>query len=133
MMHGERLACASKTESGQTDAEIAKTLGWSKWTVWKWRRAYQKKGEDGLLSRMGRPRGGPLSTFPLEVRDELGKMRKTHPGWGSVTLVEESFPWIALARSGTSSSLLESQRFGSSLSTTRRVAACQRAKSQASS
>jgi hypothetical protein len=89
MMHGERLACASKTASGQTDAEIAKTLGWSKWTVRKWRRAYQKNGEDGLLSRMGRPRGGPLSTFPLEVRDELEKMRKTHPGWGPVTLVEE--------------------------------------------
>jgi hypothetical protein len=89
MMHGERLACASKTASGQTDAEIAKTLGWSKWTVRKWRRAYQKNGEDGLLSRMGRPRGGPLSTFPLEVRDELEKMRKTHLGWGPVTLVEE--------------------------------------------
>ena len=89
MMHGERLACASKPASGQTDAEIAKTLGWSKWTVRKWRRAYQKNGEDGLLSRMGRPRGGPLSTFSPQMQDVLEKMRKTHPGWGPVTLVEE--------------------------------------------
>ena len=88
-MHGERLACASKPASGQTDAEIAKTLGWSKWTVRKWRRAYQKNGEDGLLSRMGRPRGGPLSTFSPQMQDVLEKMRKTHPGWGPVTLVEE--------------------------------------------
>jgi hypothetical protein len=89
MMHVERLVCASEAASGQTDAEIAQILGWSKWTVRKWRRAYQKNGEDGLLSRMGRPREGLLSTFPLEVRDELEKMRKTHPGWGPVTLVEE--------------------------------------------
>lgn len=27
MMHGERLACASQAASGQTDAEIAQTLG----------------------------------------------------------------------------------------------------------
>jgi hypothetical protein len=89
MMHVERLVSASEAASGQTDAEIAQILGWSKWTVRKWRRAYQKNGEDGLLSRMGRPREGLLSTFPLEVRDELEKMRKTHPGWGPVTLVEE--------------------------------------------
>lgn len=74
--YAERLACASKIASEQTDAEIAQRLGWSKWTVRKWRRAYQKNGEDGLFSQMGRPRGGPLSTFPLEVRDELEKMRR---------------------------------------------------------
>ncbi len=89
MTYAERLACADKTAAGQTDAEIAQRLGWSKWTVRKWRRAHQKNGETGLLSRMGRPRGGPLSTFALEVRDELENMRRTHPGWGPVTLVEE--------------------------------------------
>jgi transposase len=89
MTYAERLVCATKTATRQTDAEMAQMLGWSKWTVRKWRRAHQKNGEDGLLSRMGRPRGGPLSTFPLEVRDELENMRRNHPGWGPVTLVEE--------------------------------------------
>jgi len=85
----ERLACAERAAGGQTDAQIAQALGWSKWSVRKWRRTYQKEGEDGLVSRMGRPQRGALSTFPLEVRDELEKLRKTHPGWGPVTLVEE--------------------------------------------
>jgi len=89
MMYTQRLACANQAADGQTDGEMAQRLGWSKWTVRKWRRAYQKNGEEGLLSRMGRPQRGPLSTFPLEVRDELEKMRKAHPGWGPVTLVEE--------------------------------------------
>jgi hypothetical protein len=88
-MYTERLACGNKAANGQTDAEMAQTMGWSKWTVRKWRRAYQKNGEAGLLSRMGRPRAGPLMTFPLEVRDELENMRRSHPGWGPVTLVEE--------------------------------------------
>jgi len=89
MMITERLACATKAADGQTDAEIAQTLGWSKWSVRKWRRAYEQQGEDGLVSRMGRPRQGPLSTFPLELQDELEKIRRTHPGWGPITLVEE--------------------------------------------
>jgi transposase len=89
MTYIERLACINKAAGGQTDAEMAQALGWSKWTVRKWRRAYQQNGEEGLLSRMGRPQEGPLGTFPLEVRDELEKMRKAHPGWGPVTLVEE--------------------------------------------
>lgn len=89
MRYKQRLACAHKAADGQTDAELAQVLGWSKWTVRKWRRAYQQNGEEGLLSRMGRPLRGPLSTFAQEVRDELEKMRKAHPGWGPVTLVEE--------------------------------------------
>lgn len=89
MTFTERLACAKPAADGHTDAEIAQTLGWSKWTVRKWRRAYEQHGEDGLVSRMGRPRQGPLSAFALELRDELEKMRRAHPGWGAITLVEE--------------------------------------------
>ena len=89
MSYPERLACAERAAAGQTDTQIAQTLGWSKWTVRKWRRAFQEKGKAGLLSQMGRPKRGALSTFPLELQEELEKMRKTHPGWGPVTLVEE--------------------------------------------
>ena len=89
MMYSERRACGESAASGQTDAQIAQALGWSKWTVRKWRRAYQKNGEDGLVPRMGRPLRGPLSTFPVEVQDELERMRRRHPGWGPITLVEE--------------------------------------------
>jgi hypothetical protein len=89
LSYPERLACAEQAATGQTDAQIAQGLGWSKWSVRKWRRAYDQQGEAGLISRMGRPKRGALSTFPLELQDELKKMRKTHPGWGPVTLVEE--------------------------------------------
>jgi transposase len=89
MTYVERLCCAGNATDGQTDTQMAEKLGWSKWTVRKWRRAYRRKGEAGLLSKMGRPSQGSLSTFALEVRDELEKLRKAHPGWGSVTLLEE--------------------------------------------
>jgi hypothetical protein len=85
----ERLTCAKNAIDGLTDAQIAQALGWSKWSVRKWRRAYGQDGEDGLVSRMGRPPRGVLSSFPMEVQDELETMRRIHPGWGSITLVEE--------------------------------------------
>lgn len=47
------------------------------------------KGKASLDAQMGRPQRGILSTFPLEVQEELERMRKTHPGWGPLTLVEE--------------------------------------------
>ena len=89
MTYPERLACVEMAAAGEKDAQIAQAMGWSKWSVRKWRRAYQEEGEGGLVSRMGRPQGGVLISFPLEVREELETMRKTHPGWGPVTLVEE--------------------------------------------
>ena len=61
----ERLEITERAEAGQSDPEIAATLGYSVWTVRKWRRRGQQQGRPGLSSHMGRPSSGPLSTFPI--------------------------------------------------------------------
>jgi hypothetical protein len=58
----------------------------SKETVRKWRRKMQREGRDGLVSRMGRPRSGPLGQFSAELRDTVKDWRQSHPGWGADTL-----------------------------------------------
>jgi transposase InsO family protein len=75
--------------AGQSDREIAAVLGCSVWTVRKWRRRGQHQGRSGLSSHMGRPRTGPLSTFPTGMRDAIMQMRRTHPSWGPNTLLAE--------------------------------------------
>jgi hypothetical protein len=89
MEYAEKVACMQLMEAGQSDPQIAQQTGWSRWTIRKWRRAYQKQGETGLAPKMGRPRRGTLSTYSSEVRTELEKMRKEHPGWGPISLIEE--------------------------------------------
>lgn len=89
MSYEERLACHQLAEQGKTDEQIAQEMGWSMWTVRKWRRAYRKGGETGLTPRMGRPPQGALSSYPQALRDELERLRQKHPGWGPITLIEE--------------------------------------------
>ena len=85
----EKLAWMESVKAGQSDGQLAQQTGWSVWTIRKWRRAYQKQGEEGLISQMGRPKCGALSTFRLEVRDEFKTLRERHPGWGPITLQME--------------------------------------------
>jgi transposase len=74
---------------GQTDRQIAKLLNLSIHTVRKWRRRYAQQGKAGLVSRMGRPRAGALSTYPAAMRTTVKQWRKDHPGWGPKTLRAE--------------------------------------------
>lgn len=82
----ERVAMAEKAAAGKTDREIATEMGYSRWTVRKWRRKAHTEGEAGLTPRRGRPPTGILGTFPPEVRLALRQMREEHPGWGPETL-----------------------------------------------
>ncbi len=85
----ERLDITERAVAGQSDPEIATALGCSVWTVRKWRRRGQRQGRIGLNSHMSRPTTGPLSTFPRGMREAIVQMRRTHPGWGSTTLLAE--------------------------------------------
>lgn len=105
----ERLACMNQVEAGKTDVQIAQEHGWSKWTVRKWRRAYRAHGEAGLVSVMGRPKKGVLSSYSSQVRKDLEETRRGHPGWGPITLIEEM--------------TLQPEYFGVSLPSRARVAA----------
>jgi Homeodomain-like domain-containing protein len=85
----ERLEITERAAAGQSDPEIAATLGCSVWTVRKWRRRGQHQGRIGLSSQMGRPTTGLLSTFHTGMRDAIVQMRRMHPGWGPTTLLAE--------------------------------------------
>ncbi len=85
----ERLDISERAAAGQSDPEIATTLGCSVWTVRKWRRRGQQQGRAGLTSQMGRPITGPLSTLLAEMRECILRLRRTHPGWGPRTLLAQ--------------------------------------------
>jgi hypothetical protein len=85
----ERLTITEQAAAGQSDPEIAAALGCSVWTVRKWRRRGHDQGRSGLTSQMGRPPTGALSIIPTVLRDAILQMRRTHPGWGSDTLLAE--------------------------------------------
>ena len=83
----ERVKIGELAKQGKTDPEIAVELDIRFWTVRKWRRQFQKQGRAGLISQMGRPRKGPLSTFPPELRQAICRIRKAHPGWGADSIL----------------------------------------------
>ena len=85
----ERLAIVERWKAGESDREIATSLGISRWTVRKWRRRYQREGRGGLASSMGRPKTGALGSFPESIRQAIDSMRKAHRGWGPLTLLTE--------------------------------------------
>lgn len=84
----ERVRIGKLSRKSLTDRQIAMQLGLSIYTVRKWRRR-QKQGKEGLVSQMGRPICGALSTFPKDLLALLGMWRKQHPGWGPKTLRTE--------------------------------------------
>ena len=85
----ERIEIGERGQAGQTDAQIAKVMGFSIWTVRKWRRKYQRTGRAGLASAMGRPATGALGQFPKQISQVVQQMRQEHPGWGPLTIRTE--------------------------------------------
>lgn len=85
----ERVRIVELTESGLKAREIGQQLGLSVSVVRKWRSRYKQAGRAGLASVMGRPVGGALSSYSMDVRATLTRWRQEHPGWGPKTLRAE--------------------------------------------
>jgi transposase len=85
----ERLKIDALCKRGLTDRQIAEQIGFSIFTVRKWRRKFEAEGKAGLLSHMGRPKRGALSSYPVGMRGQLKTWCKQHPGWGAKTLQTE--------------------------------------------
>lgn len=81
-----RLEIGERSQGGECDRRIAQALNLSVWTVRKWRRIYQKHGKGGLVTRMGRPYRGALSSYSANLHEEVEQMRIEHPGWGAGTI-----------------------------------------------
>ena len=82
----QRLAIWERAQHGETDPQIAVALQLNVTTVRKWRRRAQREGRNGLASRLGHPKTGPLGQSPPELRAAVRAMRRAHPGWGPDTL-----------------------------------------------
>ena len=76
----ERVTILTLANAGHSDRDIAQRTGLKLSTVRKWRRRGQVEGRSGLVSKMGRPATGTLSTFSSVVREDLRVMRESHPG-----------------------------------------------------
>lgn len=61
-----RLLAASRVAQGHKPGEVAKQLGVSRATVYKWVRRLREEGAAGLVDRSSRPRTSPTAT-PLAV------------------------------------------------------------------
>ena len=77
-----RLKIGEMASEGKSDAQIAIELDDNYWTVRKWRRRFQQQGKAGLVSTMGRPKTGALSTFSATLCAAIRRIRTAHPGWG---------------------------------------------------
>jgi len=76
-------------ESAEATWRISRRTGWRMSTIRKWRNRGRKLGRAGLVSHMGRPATGALSSFPEELLATLLRWRQEHPGWGPLTLRKE--------------------------------------------
>lgn len=85
----ERIKIMTESAKGEATWRLARRMGWQQSTIRKWRLRGQKEGRAGLVSQMGRPKRGALSSYPAEVRETLLRWRRAHPGWGAETLVAE--------------------------------------------
>jgi len=82
----DRVIVTTLAKAGLTDSQIAQRLNWSLSTVRKWRRRGQQQPRAALASRLGRPPGGPLDSYPSAILETLQALRTAHPGWGPKTL-----------------------------------------------
>ena len=82
----ERLQMVTLSEEGQTARAIAEKTGWSRSTVRKWLRRYKDQSRSGLVTKMGRPKQGALSSYPKKTTEIIRAIRQAHPGWGAITL-----------------------------------------------
>jgi hypothetical protein len=85
----ERIDIVESSASGEAVWHISRRLGWRQSTIRKWRNRGRRLGRIGLISHMGRPAKGALSSFPEEVAATVLRWRQKNPGWGPITLRKE--------------------------------------------
>jgi transposase len=85
----ERIQIIEYGQAGMTTMQIAQQTGWQPSTIRKWQYRARRQGRKGLVSKMGRPKRGALSSFPTRVRERLRDWCHSHPGWGPKTLAAE--------------------------------------------
>jgi hypothetical protein len=85
----ERVEIMQASAAGEPVWRLARRLGWRASTIRKWRQRGRVLGRAGLVSSMGRPASGAMSSFSRLMQERIRQMRLRHPGWGALTLRTE--------------------------------------------
>ena len=72
-----RKLIVARVRAGHRPGEVAKQLGVSRQTVYKWVRRWRAEGETGLTDRSSRPHRCPRRT-PAEVEQQVLQLRRDH-------------------------------------------------------
>jgi transposase InsO family protein len=78
-VYARRLIVA-RVLAGHRPGEVAKQLGISRQTVYKWVRRWRTEGRAGLADRSSRPHRMPRTTAPEQVAEIIAARRKHHAG-----------------------------------------------------
>jgi transposase InsO family protein len=69
-----RLSIVHRVQEGEPVQEVARAIGVSRTTAYKWLRRFREEGPSGLLDRSSRPPGGTHWTRPAQVA-RIGQLR----------------------------------------------------------
>lgn len=83
LTHAEKEYILQRKQAEASLAQIAQELGCSWHTARKWWRV-QRKGQ--AVAPRGRPKHGPLSTFPATLREQALRLKQAHPHWGPASV-----------------------------------------------
>ena len=85
----ERIQIHELAQAQHPAPDIAQQVKRAVSTVRKWRRRGREQGRAGLVSVLGRPVRGILSSYAPLIAETLRAWRTSHPGWGPQTLHAE--------------------------------------------
>jgi len=80
---------ARLAEQGVSYRTVAERSGVSFWTARKWIRRARRGGLAALVTTLGRPASGPLSTCDPVVRYVALRLKRQHRTWGAVYVVKK--------------------------------------------
>lgn len=85
----QRKQIMELVQSGHSCAAIARQLKLSHWTVRKWSRRTRSGDVSRLVTAIGRPAAGPLADAHPLVRYLALRLKRKHPAWGAVYIVQQ--------------------------------------------
>lgn len=85
----QRQVMARLAGQGESYPAVAEQSGVSFWTARKWIRRARRGGLAALVTTLGRPASGPLSTFDPLVRYVALRLKRQHRTWGAAYVVKK--------------------------------------------
>ena len=85
----QRQEMARLADQGESYQSVADQAGVSFWTARKWIRQARRGGLPALVTTLGRPASGPLSSFDPLVRYVALRLKLEHKTWGAAYVVKK--------------------------------------------